>query len=138
MAFFPGNQPGLQFRPLASLTLYALCCFMFLYVTSFSIVLYITSKMFLFSLSVHDLLDFFVLTDMMLNIWMSVTWYICTSTTSLALWLWLFISPRLSWHLWPWNGMIGWLFHHTVSPLRTFRYVNTDFKTNCMYLCIGY
>ena len=85
MAFFPGNQPGLQFRPLASLTLYALCCFMFLYVTSFSIVLYITSKMFLFSLSVHDLLDFFVLTDMMLNIWMSVTWYICTSTTSLAL-----------------------------------------------------
>jgi hypothetical protein len=85
MAFLPGNEPGLQCRPLASLTLYAFCCVIFLYVTSFSVVLYITSKMFLFSLPVHDFLDFFVLTDMMLNIWMSVTWYICTSTTSLAL-----------------------------------------------------
>jgi len=55
--------------------------------------------MFLFALPVHDFLDFFVLTGMMLNIWMSVTWYICTSTTSLALWFWLFISPHLSWHL---------------------------------------
>jgi len=34
--------------------------------------------------------------------------------------------------------MIGWLFHHTVPPLRTLRYVITELKTNCMYLCVSY